>query len=79
MAEADSLGGHMGTIIKFPTPPCQNIDIDYQALEQFVVSCCKLLDTLPVEDRYSVKQEFDQLVEGLIQFLDDCQESRSRE
>jgi hypothetical protein len=68
---------HKTAIIQFPTPPSENIETDYQALERFVTSCCKLLATLPVESRQSVKQEFDQLVEGLVQFLDDCQEARS--
>jgi hypothetical protein len=68
----------MGTIIKFPTPPWQDIDINYHGLELFVASCCKLLDTLPVETRHPAKQEFDRLVEGLLQFMDECHEARSR-
>jgi hypothetical protein len=69
----------MGTIIKFPTPTCQDVDINYDGLELFVASCCKLLDTLPVEARCPAKQEFNRLVEGLLQFLDECEEVRSSE
>jgi hypothetical protein len=68
----------MGTIIEFPTRP-QDIDVNYYGLELFVESCCKLLDTLPLETRHTAKREFNRLVERLIQFMDECQEARSRE
>lgn len=70
--------GQMGTIIEFPTRP-QDINVNYYGLELFVESCGKLLDTLPLETRHAAKQEFNRLVERLIQFMDECQEVRSRE
>ena len=68
----------MGTIIEFPTRP-QDIGVNYYGLELFVESCCKLLDTLPLETRHTTKEEFNRLVERLIQFMDECQEVRGRE
>jgi len=68
----------MGTIIEFPARP-QDIGVNYYGLELFVESCGKLLATLPLETRHTAKQEFNRLVEGLIQFMDECQEARSRE
>ena len=68
----------MGTVIKFPKQ-WQDKEINYYGLELFVESCCKLLDTLPIELRSTVKREFDRLVEGLLQLMDECQEARSRE
>jgi hypothetical protein len=47
----------MGTIIEFPTRP-QDIGVNYYGLELFVESCCKLLDTLPLETRHTTKDEF---------------------
>ena len=67
------VGGHMGTVIKFPK---QDKEINYYGLGLFVESCCKLLNTLPIESRSTVKQEFDRLVEGLLQLMDACQEAR---
>jgi hypothetical protein len=63
----------MGTIIKFPKSTWRadiDADIDFDGLELFVASCWELLDTLPVEARHPAKQEFNRLVEGLLQFLD---------
>jgi hypothetical protein len=72
----------MGTIIKFPrstSRPEVEADIDYDGLELFVASCWELLDALPVEARHRAKQEFNRLVKGLLQFLDECQEGRRSE
>ena len=68
-------GELMGTVIKFPTQ-WHEIDINYHGLELFVESCCRLLDTLPVEGRNPAKQEFNRLVEVLLQFMDECREAR---
>ena len=70
--------GQMGTIIEFPARP-QDINVNYYGLELFVESCGKLLDTLPLETRHGAKQEFNRLVERLIQFMDECQEARNTE
>jgi hypothetical protein len=68
----------MGTIIRFPKQ-CQSADVNYYGLELFVESCGKLLNTLPTETRSAARQEFNRLVETLVQFMDTCQEARRRE
>jgi hypothetical protein len=68
----------MGTIIRFPKQ-CQDATINYYGLELFVESCGKLLNTLPTETRAAAKQEFNRLVEDLIQFMDACQEAHRSE
>jgi hypothetical protein len=68
----------MGTIIRFPKQ-CQSTDVNYYGLELFVESCGKLLNTLPTETRSAARQEFNRLVETLVQFMDTCQEARRRE
>ena len=65
----------MGTIIRFPKQ-CQSADVNFYGLELFVESCGKLLNTLPTETRSAAKQEFNRLVETLVQFMDTCQEAR---
>ena len=62
----------MGTIIRFPKQ-WQDADINYYGLELFVESCGKLLDTLPAETRSAARQEFNRMVEGLLEFMDACQ------
>jgi hypothetical protein len=64
----------MGTIIRFPKQ-CQDANVNYYGLEQFVESCGKLLNTLPVETRSAARQEFNRRVEELVQFIDACQEA----
>ena len=63
----------MGNIIRFPKQ-CQDANVNYYGLELFVESCGKLLNTLPTETRSAARQEFNRLVEDLIQFMDACQE-----
>ncbi len=65
----------MGTIIRFPKQ-CQSADVNFYGLELFVELCGKLLNTLPTETRSAAKQEFNRLVETLVQFMDTCQEAR---
>jgi hypothetical protein len=65
-----AVGEHMGTVINFPKR-CQ--EINYYGLELFVESCSKLLDTLPDETRSTAKEEFDRLVECLLQLMVACQ------
>jgi hypothetical protein len=68
----------MGTIIRFPKQ-WQDADINYYGLELFVESCGKLLDSLPAETRSAARQEFNRLVEGLLEFMDACREARKRD
>ena len=68
----------MGTIIRFPKQ-CQDANINYYGLELFVESCATLLNTLPTETRSAARQEFNRLVEDLVQFMDACQEARRSE
>ena len=68
----------MGTIIIFPRQ-CQSADVNFYGLELFVESCGKLLNTLPTETRSAARQEFNRLVENLVQFMDTCQEARRSE
>ena len=68
----------MGTIIIFPKQ-CQSADVNFYGLELFVESCGKLLNTLPTEARSAARQEFNRLVENLVQFMDTCQEARRSE
>ena len=68
----------MGTIIRFPKQR-QDGEINYYGLELFVESCGKLMDTLPVETRSAARQEFNRIVEDLLQFMDACQEARRSE
>ena len=68
----------MGTIIIFPKQ-CQSAVVNFYGLELFVELCGKLLDTLPTETRSAAKQEFNQLVETLVQFMDTCQGARRSE
>jgi hypothetical protein len=72
------LGGPMGTIIKFPKQ-CQDTPVNFYGLELFVESCGRLLNTLPTETRSAARQEFNRLVENLVQFMDACQEARRSE
>jgi hypothetical protein len=68
----------MGTIIRFPKQ-CHDADINYYGLELFVESCGRLLDTLPAETRSAARQEFNRIVEGLLEFVDGCREARKRD
>ncbi len=68
----------MGTIIRFPKQ-CQETNVNFYGLELFVESCGRLLNTLPAETRSAARQEFNRLVENLVQFMDACQEARSSE
>ncbi len=69
----------MGTIIDFPAKQCQETNVNFYGLELFVESCGKLLNTFPAETRSAARQEFDQLVENLVQFTEACQEARRSE
>ena len=53
--------------------------MNFYGLELFVESCGKLLNTLPTETRSAARQEFNRLLENLIQFMDECQETRRSE
>jgi hypothetical protein len=64
----------MGTIIRFPKQ-CQDANVNYYGLELFVESCGKLLNTLPTETRSAARQEFNRLVQNLVQLMDACQEA----
>lgn len=72
----------MGTVISFPKQRkdkdigYRDEDIDYSGLELFVESCLKLLNTLPTETGPAARQEFNRMVEELLQFMDLCQERR---
>ena len=68
----------MGTIIRFPKQ-CQDTPVNVYGLELFVESCGKLLNTLPTETRSAAKQKFNRLLEDLVQFLDECRETRRSE
>jgi hypothetical protein len=68
----------MGTIIRFPKQ-CQDTNVNFYGLQLFVESCGKLLNTLPAETSSAARQEFNRLVEDLVQFMDACQEARRRE
>jgi hypothetical protein len=72
------LGGPMGTIIRFPKQS-QDAAINFYGLELFVKSCGKFLNTLPTETRAPAKQEFNRLVDDLLQFIDAFQEARRSE
>ena len=68
----------MGTIIRFPKQ-CQDTNVNFYGLQLFVESCGKLLNTLPAETSSAARQEFNRLVEDLVQFMDACEEARRGE
>ena len=68
----------MGTIIRFPKQ-AQDAPVNFYGLELFVDSCGKLLNTMPTETRSAARQEFNRLLENLIQFMDECHETRRSE
>ena len=69
----------MGTIINFPAKQCQVTNVNFHGLELFVELCEMLLNTLPTETRSAAIQEFNRLVETLVQFMDECKEGRRSE
>lgn len=71
-------GDQMGTIIRFPKQ-CQDTRLDYYGLELFVESCGRLLNTLPTDTRSEAKEEFNRLIEDLIELMDACQDARKVE